>query len=305
VDFYWLAVGLVFIMILAALFQHERRALAESQARRRALIFDAFRLIAVALMFFALPIAEPRPLATIGLGLAAFAFVAVPSSWMLAIGGQNHRVELKRVQEEAAAVMAKYPSPMPNQGAAELRRSIEAVRRLRKPDTAELCDLLIARYEDWIEGARNPLDLGRRSIRVYDLQRELYPDGVRPTELPEDEATFRWRLYRNLIELLDSGASEMTVEGEARFRELVANLDNYRRKDTKSYIGGVQTSARAWLRRRPPRGDWQPAAGIPAGKPTFEDIRQQLWPRTSIFWGAILDEEDRNALKQAREAARA
>jgi hypothetical protein len=299
--FFWLA-SILFLGLLALLFRVERKMLHERRARRRALIIDAVRLTAVGAMFLALPVAEPRPLATIGLGLAAFAFVAIPSSWMLAIGGQDQKWELKRLQEEAAGLMTSYPSPMPADGAARLRRLTREIGRLRTAETEELCRLLSERYQDWIDGSSRPLELGRRAIRIYDLQRDLYPDDVRPTELSEAEATFRWRLYRTVMAMAELGTAEQTPEQESRFRELVAALDGYRRADTSSFIGGVQTSARAWLQRTPPRNPWTPAAGLPKGKPTIDDMRPRLWPRTSTFWGAILDEEDRLALRQAREA---
>jgi hypothetical protein len=296
--FFWLA-SILFLILLAVLFRVERMMLREGRARRRALIIDGVRLAAVAAMFLALPVAEPRPLATIGLGLAAFCFVAIPSTWMLAIGGMDPKWELKRVQEEAAGLMARYPSPMPPEGAAQLRRLTRYVGRLRNAQTGELCRLLTERYRDWIEGTSQPLELGRRSIRIYDLQRDLYPDDVRPTELSEEEATFRWRLYRIMMNLVELGVPDQTAEQEARFHALVADLDSYRRKDTAGFIGGLQASARAWIRRKPPRHRWDPTAGVPAGKPTIEDVRPQLWPKTSIFWGAILDEEDRIALRES------
>jgi hypothetical protein len=299
--FFWLA-SILFLGLLALLFGVERKMLHEGRARRRALIIDAVRLTAVAAMFLALPVAEPRPLATIGLGLAAFAFVAVPTTWMLAIGGVDQKWELRRVQEEAARLMASYPSPMPADGAARLRRLTREVGRLGNAETEELCGLLSRRYKDWIDGSSEPLEMGRRAIRIYDLQRELYPDDVRPPELSEAEATFRWRLYRTVLAMAELGAAEQTPKQELRFRELVAGLDGYRRSDTSSFIGGIQTSARAWLKRTPPRTPWTPTSGLPKGKPTIDDMRPKLWPRTSIFWGAILDDDDRQALRQVREA---
>ena len=89
--------------------------------------------------------------------------------------------------------------------------------RLRTAETAQLCDLLVARYTDWIDGTQRPLDLGRRSIRIYDLQRELYGEEVRPPELEECEATFRWRLYRVFNEMAECGGAEQTPEQKARF----------------------------------------------------------------------------------------
>ena len=124
--FFWLA-SVLFVIVLAILFRTERMMLHEGRARSRALVMDGVRLAAVAAMFFALPAAQPRPLATIGLGLAAFAFIAVPSSWMLAIGGIDPKWELRRIQAECAALMARYPSPMPPDGAAEMRRIVRYV----------------------------------------------------------------------------------------------------------------------------------------------------------------------------------
>lgn len=292
--FFWLA-SILFVVVLAILFRTERMMLHEGRARSRALVMDGVRLAAVAAMFFALPAAQPRPLATVGLGLAAFAFIAVPSSWMLAIGGIDPKWELRRIQAEAAALMARYPSPMPADGADEMRRIVRYMSRLRTAETAQLCDLLVARYTDWIDGTQRPLDLGRRSIRIYDLQRELYGEEVRPPELEECEATFRWRLYRVFNEMAECGGAERTPEQKARFLGLTQELDAYRRDDTGSFIDGVQASARAWLKsRRPER--WQPSIGVGHLSPAVEEGTRQLWPRTSVFWGAILDETDRREL---------
>jgi hypothetical protein len=298
---FWVA-SVLFVVLLAALFRTERRALREGRAKSRALVMDGVRLAAVAAMFFALPAAQPRPLATIGLGLAAFAFIAIPSSWMLAIGGIDPKWELRRIQAEAADLMARYPSPMPPEGVAEMKRIIRYVSRLRTRQTSQLCDLLISRYNDWIVGSAKPLDLGRRSIRIYDLQRELYGEDVRQPELDEKEATFRWRLYRVFNEMAEYGVPGQTPEQKVRFLDLIHELDAYRRDDTASFIGGVQASAYAWLKMRKNRGQWQPAIGVGEIAPEVEEGRRQLWPRTSVFWGAILDENDRRELAETQTA---
>ncbi len=289
--FFWLA-SVLFVIMLAFLFHTERKMLREGRARGRALVMDGVRLAAVAAMFFALPAAEPRPLATIGLGLAILAFIAIPSSWMLAIGGIDPKWELRHVQAEAAALMARYPSPMPADGAEDMRRVVRSVNRLRTAETAELCDLLVARYTGWIDGAQRPLDLGRRSIRIYELEHEIYGEEARPPELEEREATFRWRLYRVFNEMAECGRTERTYGQEARFLRLIRELDSYRRDDTASFIEGVQVSARAWL-RSDGSTPWGPAGGAGDLAPSIEEGTRRLWPRTSVFWGAILDEADR------------
>ena len=292
---FWLASGL-FVILPAVLFRSERMALQAGRARRRALILDGAGLTAALMLFVALPSAEPRPLATIGFGLAAFAFIAIPTWWMLTIGGVDPKLELRRLQTDAAELMTRYRSPIPPEGTAVMRRIVADVARLRTPETAELCDLLIARYNDWIGGSGRPLDRGLRSIRVYDLQRQLYGEEVRPPELDEEEATFRWRLYRVFGELVELWVAEQTPKQRSRFGKLIHALDSFRREDTVSFIEGVQSSARAWLRLHDRQAPWQAALAAPAAAPPVGETRQRLWPRTSVFWGAILDEHDRGEL---------
>jgi hypothetical protein len=297
--FLWLATAL-FVVLLALLFRVERMMLLESRARGRAVVMDGVRLVAVVAMFLALPAAEPRPLATIALGLVAVGFMVMPSSWMLAIGGLAPKWELRHIQSEAADLIARYPSPMPADGADAMQRIVADVVRLRTLETAQLCDLLVARYTDWIDGTQRPLDLGRRSIRIYDLQRELYGDEVRPPELEEYEATFRWRLYRVFNEMVECGQADPSRDQKARFFELIDVLELFRRDDTAAFIDGVQASGRAWLKSRR-REAWQPGIVVGDPVPAVEEGRRQLWPRTSVFWGAILDEADRRELTPAAD----
>jgi hypothetical protein len=298
---FWLA-AVLFVIVLAFLFRTERMMLQEGRARRRALMIDGVRLLAVAGMFFALPAAEPRPLATVGLGLAAFAFIAVPASWMLTIGGVDPKWELRRVQEEAASLMARYPTPMPAQGAEAMHRLVHYVKRLKTGETAELCNLLAERYNDWIVGSQRPLEVVRRSIRIYELEREIYVADLRRPELEEGEATFRWRLYRAFTEMTECGVAHQTPEQEARFRLLIRKLDVFRRDDTDSFISGVQISARAWVNTNRDRAAWEPGQESRSLARAVEEGRRRLWPRTSVFWGAILDEVDRHMLATGHRA---
>jgi hypothetical protein len=64
----------------------------------------------------------------------------------------------------------------------------------------------------------------------------------------------------------------------------------------------VQASARAWLRFRTDGEPWQPAIGVGDLAPVLEEGRHRLWPRTSVFWGAILDETDRRELAPTRRS---
>ena len=297
---FWLVSGL-FVVLPAVLFRSERMALQAGRTRRRALILDGAGLTAALMLFVALPSAEPRPLAPIGFGMAAFAFMAIPTWWMLTIGGVDPKWRLRHLQTDAAELMTRYRSPMPPEGAAVMRRIIADVTRLRTAETAELCDLLIARYDDWIGGSHRPRDLGLRSIRTYDLQRRLYGEEVRPPELDEEEATFRWRLYRVFGEMMELWVAEQTPQQRSRFGKLVRALDSFRREDTVPFIEGVQSSARAWLRLHDRQAPWQAALAAQAAAPAVDEARRRLWPRTSVFWGAILDESDRSELAPIRQ----
>ena len=297
---FWVASGL-FVILPAVLFRTERMALQASRARRRALILDGAGLTAALMLFVALPSAQPTPLAPIGFGVAAFAFIAIPTWWMLTVGGVDPKWELRRLETEAARLMTRYHSPMPPEGVARMRRIVADMARLRTTETAELCDLLIARYNDWIGGSHRPRDLGLRSIRIYDLQRQLFGEEVRPPELDEEEATFRWRLYRVFGEMVELWVAEQTPRQRSRFRELIRALDSFRRDDTVSFIEGVQSSARAWLRLHDRRAPWQAALAALAAAPAVDETRRRLWPRTSVFWGAVLDESDRRELAPIRQ----
>jgi hypothetical protein len=176
-----------------------------------------------------------------------------------------------------------------------MRAVIADLERLRTPDTAELCDLLTARYEDWIAGRYRPLDLGRRVIRIYDLERRLYGDEVRPPELPEAEATFRWGLYRVFAEMVECGVAKQTAQQRARFSRLIRDLESYRRGDTAAFIEGVALSATVWNEAPGERQAWRPAAPFRRGAAPGKRA-SALWPRTSVFWGAILEGSDRAEL---------
>ena len=109
--------------------------------------------------------------------------------------------------------------------------------------------------------------MGRRSIRIYDLQRRALrvTKFVHPSS-KSAEATFRWRLYRVFNQMAECGVAEQTPEQKARFLRLIDELDSYRREDTASFIDGVQASARAWLKSHP-------VARMAAGRSASETYR--------------------------------
>ena len=94
----------------------------------------------------------------------------------------------------------------------------------------------------------------------------------------------------------DCGVADQTPEQKQRFIRLARELDSYRREDTATFITGLQSSANAWLKSRKRHQPWQPAIGVGDQASEVDQGRRQLWPRTSVFWGAILDETDRREL---------
>jgi hypothetical protein len=294
--FWVVSLGLVGLFTL--LFNVERTALLRVHARDRAVVLSGVRYVVAMLLFLAMPLTYPNWLLTFDVGLFVFALLILPTPLILRLGGQEPTRELRHVQREAAALMAAHTSPPPPEVADAMEKLIAQLIRLRTDNTRELVTLLVERYSDWVSGSSRLVDLGRRSIRVYEIDRELYGDEIRPPEHDQDEATFRWRLYRVFGELVDAGSKERTPETRGRFKALLAELETYRREDTEAFIDGVRASAQAWLRSRR-GGAWQPGIGVSDGQ-TIEDVQRRLWPSASVFWGAILDEEDRRELAPAR-----
>jgi hypothetical protein len=141
--------------------------------------------------------------------------------------------------------------------------------------------------------------MGRRVIRIYDLQRQFFGDEVRPPELSEEEATLRWRLYRVFAEMVDCGVPQPTVRQRDRFSRLMRELESHRRPDTAAFIDGLRLSATVWQEAPGPKQAWQPAAPVRRGSAQGKR-NPPLWPRTSVFWGAILDVTDRIELQRMR-----
>jgi hypothetical protein len=295
---FW-ALSLGLIVVFTIMFRAERLALLDAYARSRAIFLSAARYIVAMVLFLCLPFVHPLTLVTVDIGLFLFALLVLPTSLILRLGGQENKLVLRQVQREATALMAAHDAPPPPDAVAAMELLIGQVNRLRNRDTRELCNLLVARYSDWIDGSSRPLDLGRRSIRVYELDRELYGDEIRPPEHDEEEATFRWRLYRIFGEMVDVGAQPRTPGSRARFKALIGELDAYRRPDTAGFIDSVTASAKAWLKSRR-RGAWQPAIGVGELGEAIQEAHRRLWPSASVFWGAILDEADRRELAPAR-----
>ena len=79
-----------------------------------------------------------------------------------------------------------------------------------------------------------------------------------------------------------------------RLRELIDELEQYRRQDTEALIDAVASSAREWLASQAP-GPWPPTPFRDLGL-TIDRGYAELWSSKRVFWGAGLDDRDWSAL---------
>jgi hypothetical protein len=127
---------------------------------------------------------------------------------------------------------------------------------------------------------------------MHEIEQGLYGDLARRAELDRAEATFRWRLYRTFAWLIDAGDPDMSPDLRLRFEGLLDELHEFKRPDTERFIELVEESATSWLSSDPKSGPWLPAAGLVALGPVINDEYSRLWPATTVFFGAQLDERD-------------
>jgi hypothetical protein len=179
------------------------------------------------------------------------------------------------------------------------------VELLRTPDIAELSDLMIAELSDLLAGVESWNEAGRRSIRIDEICRELWPGEMPTPECDCDEATFRWHLYRAFGRMIDIGSLDRSRDLRRDFCGLLGSLEDYCRPDTQVFIDAVRQSAERWL-AGPARGrPWIASFDFDALGPDGLDQVKRIWPRDAVMWGATLDAGDRTAIKEdlARRSA--
>jgi hypothetical protein len=282
----------------------EARNLIDAHARPRTQILNATRwAIVIALSWVLIPIAVAQPpqlrTSTV-LGLAALigALMLIPVRWFVRLGGRESSWELRRAKAEIAQLANRVRSKPGSVSTARLKGAIDRIRLLRTPETAELCDLIVAELEDLIAGAESWNEAGRRSIRVDALSRELWPGEIPPPDFDQDEATFRWHLYRTFGRMMEIGAAAPTRTSRTEFRRSIAALDKYRRPDTHELIDDVQRSASRWLNEPSTTGaPWIESFDFGVLGPHGADEVKRIWGRDAALWGAKLDEEDLRALE--------
>jgi hypothetical protein len=160
-----------------------------------------------------------------------------------------------------------------------------------------MCDLLLAQLDDLIAGRESWNEAGRRSIRIDELGRELWPADMPARAVEADEATFSWRLYRHFGKMMELGSVDRTPASLREYRALMASIDQYRRPDTLRFIDAVRQSADRWLAHPSPELPWIAGYDFRALGPDGLGEVLKLWGRDATLWGAELDDEDRRAIK--------
>jgi hypothetical protein len=293
-----LVIAIAAIVSCPGMFYIDSAEFSRAHARRRTYLLDAARHGAVlaAVLTVVGPLGFHRSVASFALAIAAAVLMLLPTRWVRRIGGVEPKWELRRLERDVAILESNYPLQKTTEGVATMKSLMSRIEGLRKAETNELCDLLLGRCHEWIEGNYSPLRLGLRSVRFHELEQVLYGDAARRPEFDAAEATFRWHLYRDFGRMMDYGLAEQSADERAVFVALTDELDDYRRPDTGMFIDAVQESARGWLASHPAELPWPPPGGIADLDPTIVDGYSELWPRTSVFWGATLDDDDRAAL---------
>jgi hypothetical protein len=276
----------------------------EGHARTRTQIINTVRwVIVITLSWMLIPtaLAEPsaqRAEAVVGLAALIGATILIPVKWFVRIGGLEPTWELRRTKIEVALLANRVRRGTGNISPGRLRETVDRIALIKTPETAEMCDLLTAQLEDLIAGREPWNEAGRRSIRIDELGRELWPTDMLAPDFASEEATFRWHLYRHFGRMMELGTGEPTHGSLREFRGLMEGLEAFRRPNTYRFLDAVCQSAYRWLARPKRDEPWIAGYDFAALGPDGPEEIKQLWGRDACMWGAHLDEDDRQALKE-------
>jgi len=189
----------------------EGDSMVEGHARTRTQIINTVRwVIVITLSWMLIPtaLAEPsaqRAEAVVGLAALIGATILIPVKWFVRIGGLEPTWELRRTKIEVALLANRVRRGTGNISPSRLRETVDRIALIKTPETAEMCDLLTAQLEDLIAGREPWNEAGRRSIRIDELGRELWPTDMLAPDFASEEATFRWHLYRHFGRMMELG----------------------------------------------------------------------------------------------------
>jgi hypothetical protein len=292
-------------------FLAEGDSLSEGHARTRTQILNAARWAVVIVLTWALipaATADPAPQrgpTILGLALLIGATMLVPVRWFVRLGGIDPAWEMRRSKIEVAQLATKLRRRRGSVSTLRLREAIARIESLRSPEKCELCDLLVAQLDDLVVGAESWNESGRRSIRIDEISRELWPDDMPQPDFDPDEATFRWHFYRAFGSMIELGLAEPSRSSLDEFGKLRVSLEEFRRDDTFRFVDAVWQSADRWLAQPSISGPWITSFDFETlGPDGLAEVRK-IWGRDAAMWGARLDDDDRVAIAAdlARRAA--
>ena len=291
------------VVVFGGLWRLELPGLRHKHARGRVVVLDAVRYATSGAILLIGLWVVPRSTLSLVLAALALALFVVPEDLLLRIGGIEPRWELRALQDEAGKLTRGYLPLRQPESRQSLEHAIGRMEALKAPEVAEMRDLLVADFKDSLAGTYRPGCLGLRAIRIYQIERQLFGAEARPPELDPAEATFRWRLFRAFGDMIDCGSALREPAHLARLKELMGELEQYRRADTTVFLDALQKSARTWLESSTP-APWPPEEGVRGLGPTIEKSYQELWPHKAVFWGAELDDRDMGDLPAAAAGSR-
>jgi hypothetical protein len=265
-------------------------------------------VIALSWVLIPVPFAQPGPqraASVVSLAVLIGAVMLIPLRWFVRLGGREPAWELRLAKTEMALIANRTRRDRGSVPPSRIRDVIRRIELLRTPEKAELCGLMVAEMYDLLAGAESWNEAGRRSIRIDELCREMWPGEMPAPEYDHDEATFRWHLYRAFGMMMEIGALHRSQGSRRAFCGLMTSLEDFRRPDTAAFIDAVRQSGERWL-AGPARGrPWIVSFDFEALGPHGLDEIKRVWPRDAAMWGAILDDGDRRAIKDdlARRSA--
>jgi hypothetical protein len=296
------AAGITVLAIFS--FLAEGDGLAAGHVRVRTQILNILRwAIVITLSWALIPTAFVQPgsdraATVIGLALLIGATMLIPVRWFVQLGGRQPTWELRRAKVELGVLTNRIRRDKGTVPTVRLRETIDRIEAIRAPDTVELCDLMIWQLDDLIAGRESWNEAGRRSLRIDELSRELWPDDMPPPEHEPDEATFRWHLYRLFGRLMEIGATDLTPDSRAEYRALLGSIDEFRRDDTLRFIDAVCRSTDRWLANHVSGRPWIAGYDFEALGPGGLGEVRAIWGRDATMWGAHLDDDDLRALEE-------
>jgi hypothetical protein len=273
-------------------------SLTEGHARPATQILNAARwALVIALAWVLIPLtmsAVPteRIVTLVGIAGLIGALMLIPVRWFVRIGGRDPAWELRRIRIEVTQLTNRVRRDPDAIRPDRLRDLIDRIQRACSSETTELCDLLAAEVEDVLARRESWNEAGRRTIRIYELCRRLWPGAMPPPDFEPEEATFRWKMYRTFGQLMDAGESGPDADRRNEFGRLLDSLEAFRRPDTEGLIRDIRLSAEDWLARHSSDRTWIEAFDFSILGPNGLEEVKQIWGRDAALWGAELNEDD-------------